>query len=95
MTDVAPPTPRAFTVAVLADHWGVSDTFIYDQIGSGRLRAFKLGNKLLRIAPDAVAEYEAAAQLATDPAPASGAIPAPDPATIARLARSARRPKQG
>lgn len=49
---------RPYTVASLADHWGTSDTFIYDQIKAGRLQAFKLGGKLIRIKPEAVEEYE-------------------------------------
>lgn len=80
------------TVAMVAQHWGTSDTFVYDQIKAGRLAAFKLGGKLIRVRPSAVAEYEeraalAAAQLAPVPAPAM--LP-PSPAIIGRLLRSPR-----
>lgn len=53
----AEPT-RPFTVAKLAEHWEVSETFVYDQIKAGRLRAIRLGGKLLRIKPDAVEDFE-------------------------------------
>lgn len=48
----------ALTVQMVAARWGTSDTFVYDQIKSGRLSAFKLGNKLIRIKPEAVDQYE-------------------------------------
>lgn len=55
--------PKPFTVAALADHWGTSDTFIYDQIKAGRLKAMRFGGKLIRIKPEAVEEYECQAVL--------------------------------
>lgn len=65
MRDVpAKPLPTgALTVAMVASRWGTSDTFVYDQIKCGQLRAFKLGNKLLRIKLEAVEEYECRAVL--------------------------------
>jgi excisionase family DNA binding protein len=51
-------TPRVHTVASLASEWGVSDTFVYNEIAAGRLRAFRLGGRLLRIRREAVEEYE-------------------------------------
>lgn len=53
----------AYSVAMLAKRWGTSDTFVYDQIARGNLRAFKLGSKLIRISFDAVEEYECRAIL--------------------------------
>ena len=49
---------KPYTAATLAERWGVSSTFIYTLIQSGELPGFKLGNKLWRIKPEAVAEYE-------------------------------------
>jgi len=49
---------RPYTVAQLADYWQCSDTFIYDRINAGELRAFKLGGKLWRVRADAVEEFE-------------------------------------
>lgn len=51
-------TERPFTVARLAEHWQVSDTFVYDEIKAGRLEAFRLGGKLIRVSAKAVVEYE-------------------------------------
>ena len=56
MTNGTPERP--LTVAQLAEHWQVSDTFIYDEIKAGRLEAFKLGGKLWRVSPQAVVAYE-------------------------------------
>lgn len=59
------PTPnpagrlRAYSVATLAGHWEYSTSAIRKLIAKGELRAFRVG-KLIRIMPDAVAEYEAA-----------------------------------
>ena len=47
-----------YTVAALADYWGTSQTFVYDQIRAGRLKAMRFGGKLIRIKPEAVEEYE-------------------------------------
>jgi len=64
---------RPYTVATLAQRWGCSDTFIYDQIKAERLQAMRFGGKLLRIKPEAVEEYECRATLgASDASPESG-----------------------
>lgn len=62
----------AYSVAMVAERWGTSDTFVYDQIKAGKLRAFKLGGKLIRVPFDAVDDYEEQAALApaNDPEPA-------------------------
>lgn len=57
MTDQRKPT-GAYSVAMLAERWGTSNTFVYDQIKGGKLRAFKLGNKLIRVRPEDVQAYE-------------------------------------
>jgi excisionase family DNA binding protein len=49
-----PYTPRT-----LADRWQCKPDLIYRMIGEGRLSAFKLGGKLLRIPAEAVEAYEA------------------------------------
>lgn len=67
-------TSKPFTVAALAAHWGTSDTFVYDQIKAGRLKAMRFGGKLIRIRPEAVEEYECQALLTdseSSPAPAT------------------------
>jgi excisionase family DNA binding protein len=70
-------TPRAYTVAQVAELWGVSDTFVYDLCHAGQLDgAFKLGKKLWRIPPDALGEYEARALAITND---SGEEPDPAP----------------
>jgi len=54
-------TLRAYSVAKLAEHWGVSTTFIYNLLNSGELEGIKLGDKLWRIRAEAVERYEDAA----------------------------------
>lgn len=79
----------AYSVAMLAERWGVSTTFVYSEIERGKLRAFKLGAKLIRISKDAVEEYEKAgetAQPAPEPVPEAGLRP--NPAQIGRLIRT-------
>jgi excisionase family DNA binding protein len=49
---------KPMTVSVLADRWGVSTTHVYNLLQSGELEGFKLGRKLWRIQPEAVARYE-------------------------------------
>lgn len=88
--------PHAYTVASLAERWGTSDTFVYGQIKAGRLRAFKLGNKLWRIRPETVDEYERAAESESAALCAPATIPQddarPSAAAIARLIRSSHSP---
>jgi excisionase family DNA binding protein len=89
MTNPRLPT-GAMTVAMVAARWGTSDTFVYDQINCGNLRAFKLGNKLWRVKLEHVEEYEERG--ATTPAisgtPQEPARAAPDARTIGRLLRA-------
>lgn len=86
-------TPKAMTVASLAQHWGVSTTFVYDQIHAGRLGAFRLGGKLWRIPVAAVEAYEEAATVqlaAPDPSPGSTSDQHAklSPAQLGRLVRA-------
>jgi len=71
-------TARPLSVAELAAHWGCSDTFVYDQIKAGRLKAMRFGGKLLRIRPEAVEEYECRANLgASENSPAGATMDQP------------------
>jgi excisionase family DNA binding protein len=49
---------RAYTPAMVAEMWGCSEKTVRNEIAAGRLRHFRVGQKLLRIPPDAVEEYE-------------------------------------
>ena len=51
-------SPRPFTPASLAEHLGCSERLIRNEIAAGNLRAFRVGEKLLRIEPEAVEEYK-------------------------------------
>jgi hypothetical protein len=42
----------------VADRWQCSERHVYSQINLGRLRAFRIGPKMIRIPPEALAEYE-------------------------------------
>ena len=46
-----------FTPAALAREWECSERHIRNLIAAGQLRAFYVGNKLLRIPEDAIAEF--------------------------------------
>lgn len=97
---------KAYTVATLADHWGTSPTFVYNQIKAGLLQAFKLGGKLIRIKPEAVEEYECRSSLgASDASPENSRTAAPTghsassgqtkaDRTASRLARQIERPRK-
>lgn len=50
--------PSVYTVASLAERWSCSETFVRDEIRRGRLAAFRLGDKLIRIRLEAIAAYE-------------------------------------
>src|SRR5262245_23770033 len=50
---------RPFTPDTLAEHWGCSPQHVRDLCRAGKLRHFKLGDRLIRIQPVAVLEYEA------------------------------------
>lgn len=49
---------RPFTPATLAEHLGCSERLIRNEIAAGNIRAFRVGEKLLRIEPEAVEEYK-------------------------------------
>lgn len=49
---------RALTPAMVAEMWGCSEKTVRNEIAAGRLRHFRVGQKLLRIPPDALEEYE-------------------------------------
>lgn len=49
---------RPLTPIMLAERWQCSERHIRNQIAAGRLRAFRVGGKLLRISMDAVEEFE-------------------------------------
>ncbi|MFM7010618.1 MAG: helix-turn-helix domain-containing protein [Betaproteobacteria bacterium] len=49
---------KPYTPATLAERWGCSPDAVYDLIRSGRLPAFRVGSKLLRIQAKDVAAWE-------------------------------------
>ena len=63
--------PEVLTPRMVAERWAMSDKGVYNLIRSGKLRAFKLGGKLLRVTRAAVEECErapASAPAEDDPA---------------------------
>ncbi len=48
---------KPFTPATLAREWGCSERHVRNLVAAGDLRAFRLGQKLLRIPADAVEDY--------------------------------------
>jgi excisionase family DNA binding protein len=48
----------AFSPATLSQRWGCSERHIRNLVAAGRLRAFRLGDKLLRIPAAAVEDFE-------------------------------------
>lgn len=77
---------RPLTPTMLAERWQCSERHVRNLIAKGDLRAFKLGGKLLRIAYDAIEEYEQRSVRG----PLEEAV-GPDPSRIAnRAARLAR-----
>src|SRR5579872_2694452 len=59
-------TDRPYTPASLADEWGCSAQHVRNLIDGGKLRAFRLGDKLLRIPADAKREFECRANTESD-----------------------------
>lgn len=55
---IGPDTPVVFTPAMLARRWLCSERHVRNLIADRRLRSFRVGGKLLRIAVDAVEEFE-------------------------------------
>jgi len=49
---------RPFNVAMLADHWSVSRSTIYNMINSGRLNITRYGGRLVRISAAEVRRVE-------------------------------------
>lgn len=49
---------RALTPAMVAEIWGCSERTVRNEIAAGRLRHFRIGQKLLRIEPEALEEYK-------------------------------------
>jgi excisionase family DNA binding protein len=49
---------RVYTPALLAQRWQVSERHIRNLIQRGELKAFRLGEKLLRIRVEEVEDYE-------------------------------------
>jgi excisionase family DNA binding protein len=47
-----------FTPKMVAERWHVSERYVRNLINRGELRCFRLGGTLLRIAGDAVEDYE-------------------------------------
>ena len=58
MVDITPQAPRPFTPDTLADHWGCSSDHVRELCRTGQLTHFRLGKKMFRIPPSAVAEFE-------------------------------------
>ena len=64
MTDA--PSRSVYTPAMLAEAWCCSERHIRNLVAAGELRAFRLGGKLLRIPQDAVQEFIACQNTASD-----------------------------
>ena len=89
---------RPYTTATLAEEWGCSERLIRNLVASGELRAFKLGEKLIRIPPEAAEEYmrcrNTASPASGESGPSQYGTEAGD-STAIRLARAtARKPKE-
>lgn len=52
------PGERPFSVATLAERWGCSRVHIYTLIENDQLKAFKLGERALRISAEEVRRFE-------------------------------------
>lgn len=61
MSDARPMTPEQ-----VADLWGCSANHVRNLIHRRELRAFRLGPRLLRIPPDALAEFEKCQTIESD-----------------------------
>lgn len=48
-----PPIPAAFTVKGFCEAYSIGRTLAYEQIGAGRLKAKKVGNRTLILKADA------------------------------------------
>jgi len=94
--------PEIYTPATLAHEWQCSERHIRNLISTGQIEAFRLGGKLLRIARQAVEEFECRNRTASggstenesssgETPPASASVTRLGPETRARL-NAARRP---
>jgi excisionase family DNA binding protein len=81
-------TAFAFTPETLAKRWSVSPRTVRNLIRDGSLRAFRIGDKLLRISHSAVEQFEC--QTPIDSSGSEGNLPShgtkADAAFVARLA---------
>ncbi len=68
-----------YTPKMLAERWACSETHVRTLVRQNKLRAFRLGGKLLRIPEDAVEEFERGHT--TPAADAERSLPSPTPAT--------------
>ena len=50
--------PRVYSVASLAERWGVSPGTVYNMINAGRLATFGFGGKMYRIRAEEVERFE-------------------------------------
>jgi len=73
---------------MLAETWCCSERHIRNLVAAGQLRAFRLGGKLLRIPSDAVEEFIACQNTASDGSTDGSASPggATESGTVTRLA---------
>ena len=85
------PAPAAYSPATLAKLWSCSDQHVRNLVAAGKLRAFHLGGKLLRIPADAVEEFlcqntvrTTASGASGENSPSSGETP-PEDGTVTRL----------
>lgn len=69
--------PRIYSPATLAREWGCSERHIRNLVAAGELRAFRLGQKLLRIPRDAVEDFECR-NIASDGSEADTSLRSPE-----------------
>jgi excisionase family DNA binding protein len=81
-----------YTPASLAREWACSERHIRNLVAAGQLRGFRLGGKLLRIPQDAVQEFIACQNTASDGSTDGSASPggATESGTVTRLEPLAR-----
>ena len=90
-----PPQPegnphQAYSTRMLAERWGCSDQHIRDLIASGKLEAFRVGAKIIRIRASVVKAHEGGVAGSSQPKPAVVAV-VRTPRTRADDARLVRR----
>ncbi len=92
---------EVYSPAMLAHRWDCSERHVRNLVATGQLRAFRLGNKLLRIPGEAVEDFErclttesagsATGIASSSTGAASGIVTRLEPLTRARL-NAVRRP---